>query len=170
MSMTENMARVERMALRGVSIDQILALGLPLSPKTVASIVNITKAAKPAPAEEPTPEPDAALTQAEMLARYRIIDVRLGGVRRSIAHIIRDTAAKYGVSAADIVGRSRERSVLIPARQEAMYFCAKDTPYGMPEIGKAFNRDHTTVLHGIRKHCERTGIPLPRGMRPEGAN
>lgn len=170
MSMTENMARVERMALRGLSVDQIMALGLPLSPRTIASIVGIANAAKPSPVQvtppEPDPEPD--LTQADILARYRIIDVRLGGVRRSIAHIIRDTAAKYGVSSADIVGRSRERSVLIPARQEAMYFCAKDTPYGMPEIGKAFNRDHTTVLHGIRKHCERAGIPLPRGMKPEG--
>jgi len=170
MSMTENMARVERMALRGLNVDQIMALGLPLSPRTVASIVSVTRAtAKAAPTQEATPEPEPALTKEEVLARYRIIDVRLGGVRRSIARIIRDTADKYGLSSVDLVGRSRSGLTIIPARQEAMYLCAKDTPYGMKDIGKAFNRDHTTVLHGIRRHCERNGIPLPRGMKPEGA-
>lgn len=174
MSMTENMARVERMALRGLDVDQIMALGLPLSQRTVAAIVDIAHAATKSEREareaaEAERIAEQRRLRAEAVSHYRIIEVKLKGVRLSIGSIIADTAAKHGLTATDLVGRSRALHTIIPARQEAMYLCAHDTPYGLPEIGKAFKRDHTTVLHGIRKHCERTGIPLPRGMQPEGA-
>lgn len=173
MSMTENMARVERMALRGLDVDQIMALGLPLSQRTVAAIVDIAHAATRSEREAREAAEAERLAEqrrlrAEAVEHYRIIEVRLEGVRRSIATIIRETAAKHGLTATDLVGRSRARTIM-PARQEAMYLCTHDTPYGLPEIGKTFNRDHTTVLHGVRMHAERNGLPLPRGMRPEGA-
>jgi chromosomal replication initiator protein len=174
MSMTQNMVRVERMALRGLSVDQILAAGIPLPPRTVASIVDLAQAAVEAEREakeaaEAERAAEVSRRRAAAVASYRVIEVRLDGVRNSIASIIRATAAKHGLTTTDLVGRSRALHTVIPARQEAMYLCANDTPYGMPEIGKAFDRDHTTVLHGIRKHCERNGLPLPRGMQPEGA-
>ncbi|MCX5581468.1 helix-turn-helix domain-containing protein [Kaistia terrae] len=178
MNMTESMARVERMALRGLDIDQIMATGLPLSARTVASIVHVTRAARPK-AVVPPPEAVEAkadvgpgsqsVDRADAIARYRIIDVRLGGVRRSIGDIIRETAAKHLLVSADLVGRSRQRTTVVPARHEAMYLCAKATPYSMPEIGRSFGRDHTTVIYGIQQHAKRNGLPLPRGMKPEGA-
>ena len=37
------------------------------------------------------------------------------------------------------------------ARQIAIYLIRKLTNLSLPDIGKEFNRDHATVLYGIRK-------------------
>lgn len=52
----------------------------------------------------------------------------------------------YGVSHKDIVGRGRARSIVRP-RQVAIYLCRDLSETTLSNIGKAFNRDHTTVLH-----------------------
>ncbi|MEP0452447.1 MAG: helix-turn-helix domain-containing protein, partial [Roseibium sp.] len=39
----------------------------------------------------------------------------------------------------------------------------------LPEIGRTMRRDHTTVLHGIRKHAQVTGRILPLGISERGA-
>jgi hypothetical protein len=36
-------------------------------------------------------------------------------------------------------------------RQIALYLCRRHTTRSLPEIGRAFQRDHSTVLHGIRR-------------------
>ena len=36
-------------------------------------------------------------------------------------------------------------------RQIAFYLCRTHTTRSLPEIGRAFDRDHTTVLHGVRR-------------------
>lgn len=73
----------------------------------------------------------------------------------SIREIIYHVAEKHGVDARDIIGPWRNRRV-VAARQEAMYLCRERTMHSLPAIGRHFgNRDHTTILHGIRKHQER---------------
>ena len=53
--------------------------------------------------------------------------------------------------------RSYERRITIDEivarpRQVAMYLCKKLTPRSLPEIGRKFGgRDHTTVMHAVRK-------------------
>ena len=37
------------------------------------------------------------------------------------------------------------------ARQVAMYLCRKLTNLSLPDIGREFGRDHSTVLHGLNK-------------------
>ena len=45
----------------------------------------------------------------------------------------------------------RSRSLARP-RQIAMYFAKKLTTSSLPEIGRKFsNRDHTTVIHAVKK-------------------
>jgi chromosomal replication initiator protein len=45
----------------------------------------------------------------------------------------------------------RARAVARP-RQVAMYLCKQLTPRSLPEIGRKFGgRDHTTVMHAVRK-------------------
>ncbi len=59
------------------------------------------------------------------------------------------TAASYGVTVADLEGKSR-RQPLARARQVAMYLCRELTDLSLPKLGVLFGgRDHTTVLHGI---------------------
>ena len=57
----------------------------------------------------------------------------------------------YNLRMSDMVSARRTRSIARP-RQMAMYLAKKLTPRSYPEIGRKFGgRDHTTVLHGVRK-------------------
>jgi chromosomal replication initiator protein len=66
------------------------------------------------------------------------------------ATIMAQTAAYFGLTLEDLRGPSRSR-VLVNARQIAMYLCRELTSMSLPEIGKEFNKDHTTVMHANKK-------------------
>jgi chromosomal replication initiator protein len=60
-------------------------------------------------------------------------------------------ANHYNVSRADLLSARRTASVVRP-RQIAMFLSKVLTPRSLPEIGRRFGgRDHTTVLHAVRK-------------------
>jgi len=59
-------------------------------------------------------------------------------------------ARQFRVSVAEMKSRSRKRALAFP-RQVAMYLCRKYTDDSLADIGRAFNRDHSTVLHSIKK-------------------
>jgi chromosomal replication initiator protein len=65
---------------------------------------------------------------------------------------ILDAVAKYyKVRIADIKGKARHKSIIIP-RQMCMYLARKHTPMSLEEIGANIGRrDHTTVMHSIEK-------------------
>lgn len=56
---------------------------------------------------------------------------------------------QYSVSIKELQSRSRKRAFTFP-RQVAMYLCRKHTDESLTDIGKEFNRDHSTVLHSIK--------------------
>ncbi|MFH0784419.1 MAG: chromosomal replication initiator protein DnaA [Pseudomonadota bacterium] len=58
-------------------------------------------------------------------------------------------SGQFKVSVEDLRSRSRKRSITFP-RQVAMYLARKYTEESLADIGKAFNRDHSTVLHSIK--------------------
>ena len=71
--------------------------------------------------------------------------------RVRIEDIIKIVSRHFGVSKPDILSQRRHRSVVWP-RQIGMYLAKQLTARSLPEIGRRFgNRDHTTVLHAIRK-------------------
>lgn len=71
--------------------------------------------------------------------------------RVKIEDIQRIVCKQYNVSKADLLSSRRTRTVVRP-RQIAMYLSKTLTPRSLPEIGRRFgNRDHTTVLHAVRK-------------------
>jgi chromosomal replication initiator protein len=71
--------------------------------------------------------------------------------RIKIDDIQRVVAKHYGVNRQDILSQRRHRSVVVP-RQIGMYLSKTLTARSLPEIGRRFGgRDHTTVLHAIRK-------------------
>lgn len=71
--------------------------------------------------------------------------------RIKIDDILRVISRHYGVSRGDILSERRNRSIVLP-RQVGMYLAKRLTARSLPEIGRRFGgRDHTTVLHAIRK-------------------
>ena len=71
--------------------------------------------------------------------------------RVKIEDIQRIVAKHYNVSRADILSLRRTATVVKP-RQVAMFLSKALTPRSLPEIGRRFGgRDHTTVLHAVRK-------------------
>ena len=86
------------------------------------------------------------------------IDEILGHIYRSgepkrvrIEDIQRIVARHYNVSKNELLSNRRTRTIVKP-RQVAMYLSKVLTPRSLPEIGRRFGgRDHTTVLHAVRK-------------------
>lgn len=71
--------------------------------------------------------------------------------RVRIEDIQRVVARHFNVSKADLLSSRRTRTIVRP-RQIAMYLAKVLTPRSLPEIGRRFGgRDHTTVLHAVRK-------------------
>lgn len=69
----------------------------------------------------------------------------------TIDNIQKTVAEYYKIKMADLLSRSRSRSVTRP-RQMAMALAKELTNHSLPEIANAFNkRDHTTVMHACRK-------------------
>ena len=63
---------------------------------------------------------------------------------------IRDFIAKqFKISSEELQSKCRKRNVAFP-RQVAMYLARKLTDQGLTDIGRAFNRDHSTVVHSVR--------------------
>ena len=76
--------------------------------------------------------------------------------RVKIEDIQRVVARQYNVSRSDLLSSRRTANVVRP-RQVAMYLAKTLTLRSLPEIGRRFGgRDHTTVLHAVRK-IERPG-------------
>lgn len=68
-----------------------------------------------------------------------------------IEEIQRIVARHYNVSRGDLLSSRRTANVVRP-RQVAMYLAKTLTLRSLPEIGRRFGgRDHTTVLHAVRK-------------------
>ena len=70
----------------------------------------------------------------------------------TVVDVVIDAASKiYRVPADKITSDSRTRP-LVDARQAAMYVTRHTMGMSYPDIGRAFgDRDHTTVLHAVRK-------------------
>jgi chromosomal replication initiator protein len=86
------------------------------------------------------------------LARDALGDMLRAAERRvSVEEIQRRVAEHYHIRLADLVGPKRLRSFARP-RQVAMFLAKTMTSRSLPDIGRRFGgRDHTTVIHGVRK-------------------
>jgi chromosomal replication initiator protein len=71
--------------------------------------------------------------------------------RVKIDDILRVVMKHFGVNRGDLLSSRRNRSIVRP-RQIGMWLAKSLTARSLPEIGRRFGgRDHTTVLHAIRK-------------------
>ncbi|MEC8579116.1 MAG: chromosomal replication initiator protein DnaA [Pseudomonadota bacterium] len=86
------------------------------------------------------------------LTQECLADVLRASERKvSIEEIQRRVAEHYNIRLSEMVGPKRVRTFARP-RQVAMYLCKQLTSRSLPEIGRKFGgRDHTTVMHGVRR-------------------
>jgi len=64
--------------------------------------------------------------------------------------VIDKVAKFYGLTAKDLLGTSRTARIKTP-RQVAMYLMSKELSLSTVRIGNEFSKDHTTIMHGIKK-------------------
>ena len=101
---------------------------------------------------------DLSLDAAQKLLRPHL---RGGQERRVTVDDIQKAAAEhFGLKQADLLSERRTRAVARP-RQAAMWLAKQLTARSLPDIGRRFGgRDHTTVLHAVRRIDElRAGDP-----------
>ncbi len=77
--------------------------------------------------------------------------LRANDRRVTIEEIQKRVAAHFNIRTSDMHSARRARSVARP-RQVAMYLAKQLTARSLPEIGRKFGgRDHTTVMHAVKK-------------------
>ena len=102
----------------------------------------------------------------QLLFRHSVDpDIKLDRIDEILGHLLRDEERKkvriediqrvvanhFDVPRNDLLSNRRTRKIVRP-RQVAMYLAKQLTPRSLPEIGRRFGgRDHTTVLHAVRK-------------------
>ena len=88
------------------------------------------------------------LEEAQAILRPHL---RGGEKRITIDDIQKATAEHYGMKQADLISERRNRAIARP-RQAAMWLAKQLTTRSLPDIGRRFGgRDHTTVLHAVRR-------------------
>jgi len=89
-----------------------------------------------------------ALEEAQAILRPHL---RGGEKRITVDDIQKATAEHYGMKQADLISERRNRAIARP-RQAAMWLAKHLTTRSLPDIGRRFGgRDHTTVLHAVRR-------------------
>jgi Bacterial dnaA protein helix-turn-helix len=74
----------------------------------------------------------------------------LMGNKIKVEDIYRCVAKYYDISVNDLLSERREKGTIL-ARHISMYLAKKLTLSSLPTIGRMFNRDHTTIIHSVRK-------------------
>ncbi|MCA8884632.1 MAG: chromosomal replication initiator protein DnaA [Rhodobacteraceae bacterium] len=83
--------------------------------------------------------------------------LRVSERKVTVEEIQRRVSEHYNIRLSELIGPTRVRTVARP-RQIAMYLCKTLTTRSLPEIGRRFGgRDHTTIMHGIKKIDELRG-------------
>ncbi|MCF3934332.1 hypothetical protein L1787_13025 [Acuticoccus sp. M5D2P5] len=100
--------------------------------------------------DEPLGPPVPDEIHAAEAQRLREANPALAGLSRNQIgrHAVRFAAEHFAVPVNDLLSRRRARTITRP-RQIAMLVVHERTSLSLPQIGRLFDRDHTTVLHGI---------------------
>ena len=90
------------------------------------------------------------------LAEYALRDVCSPNKKKVITpeFIMEVVAEQFGLSIQDILSKKRD-DTRSSARQIAMYLTSEYTDLSKTEIGDLFNKDHSTVIHNIKKISEK---------------
>ncbi|MBF0388224.1 MAG: chromosomal replication initiator protein DnaA [Candidatus Omnitrophica bacterium] len=85
------------------------------------------------------------------LAKTVLKDMIQGSIKTISLEMIQQVVAEhYKVTINELKSKKRTQNIALP-RQIAMYLMRKLTRHSLPEIGNAFGKDHTTVIHSYKK-------------------
>lgn len=77
------------------------------------------------------------------------------------ANIMREICRVRKIRVSEIKSAGRTDRV-VQVRQEIAYWVRQKTKLSLPQIGTLLgNRDHTTILHSIRRYATKHGLPVP---------
>lgn len=132
--------------------------------RAVRKRLHATPAPKPAPAApvQPLPTPihvirtagrDILVISSVSIIYPYPIGPKSEKTNRDIANrIMFQACAKHGFGPRDVRSLRRE-AALVACRQEICWQIKKETSWSLPQIGRFLGgRDHTTILHSIRRH------------------
>lgn len=84
------------------------------------------------------------------------------GLLKQAAAIIKAVATEHGLNSSDILGYNREHAVF-NARVEAVLRVKLEVPViSLPLMGRAFNRDHSSILYILHRYGESGSALWPR--------
>lgn len=91
----------------------------------------------------------------EMALVREVVEGIVGPPKNMTAVMIGEfVSSQFNVSVQDMQSRTRKKAIVFP-RQVAMYLSRAHTQQSLADIGKAFGRDHATVLHAIKVVSDR---------------
>ena len=80
------------------------------------------------------------------------------------ADLLKATAAINSVPVAALIGSARGRQFTVQ-RWRCFYIGRAELGLSYSQIGRLFRRDHTTVIHGVRRYGEIADDPEERALR-----
>ena len=83
--------------------------------------------------------------------------------RSKATRVIQEVALASKLQVSDLVGPRRKRQIFLP-RAMAMKICKDELDMSLPEIGRAFNRDHTSIMNAVKRITEIGDEDLPATM------
>jgi hypothetical protein len=119
--------------------------------------------AEPAPIPISAPKPakvdpvaDLRGAVADLKARVAVLEgeppmIKIAVSRESINNIIAIVCSLWNVTPGDLVGPRRARVLAVPRFAFAHLARTHCQHMSLPQIGLIIKRDHTTVLHGLRR-------------------
>ncbi len=115
-------------------------------------------------------ELEGALKQVSALANFKGLPLSVEVAKESLSSLLESQSRRitlqniqkvvtdyYGLKSVDLTGKSRASNIAKP-RQLAMYIARTYTEHSLPEIGRAFCRDHSTVMHACTKMAKDLNI------------
>ncbi len=136
--MLQHFHREHKQAVRRIDARAVSDPGIDLKRMPKGFQFQVHKGAMPVPEQRIVFIIDEAAMQAEVLHRL------------TIPIIIRRVAEAYGTTSLELKGPCRTAAI-VRIRHIAMYLVKEISKKSLPETGRRFNRDHTSILHGVRK-------------------
>lgn len=116
--------------------------------KAAKEVLQIEASPEPKPIKRLIPKPEPVSLSIETLERC---DLAIYAPYLTVSAIARVVARHLGVAVAEMSEKGRQSHRVVFPRFVAYYLSRHLTEYSLSQIGSVFNKDHTTVLNGIRR-------------------